>query len=97
MEDEKLTINLNIVDRFYPLRIDRKEEENIRKAAKLINDRVFQYKQRYADKDTQDFLSMAALQFVIKMNEFESKADVSPILDQVDKLNSDLEDYLEKE
>jgi len=31
------------------------------------------------------------------MNEFESKADVSPILDQVDKLNSDLEDYLEKE
>ena len=48
-----------------------KDEERIRKAAKLINERVVQYKQRYSDKDTQDFLAMAALQFVIKNLEME--------------------------
>ncbi len=97
MEDDKLTINLNIVDRSYPLKIDRIEEENIRKAAKLINDRVFQYKQKYADKDTQDFLSMTTLQVVVKMNELEKNSDVSTILDELNNLNSDLETYLNEQ
>ena len=57
--DDKLSININIADRMYPLRIDRKDEENIRKAAKIINDKVVQYKQKYASKDLQDWLAMA--------------------------------------
>ena len=55
--DDKLSININIADRLYPLRIERKEEENIRKAAKIINDKVVQYKQRYPSKDIQDCLA----------------------------------------
>jgi cell division protein ZapA len=97
MEDNKLTINLNIVDRSYPLKIERNEEENIRKAAKLINDRVLQYSQKYADKDTQDFLSMTTLQVVVKMNELEKNSDVSTILDELNNLNSDLETYLSEQ
>ena len=97
MEDNKLTINLNIVDRSYPLKIDRIEEENIRKAAKLINDRVFQYKQKYADKDNQDFLSMTTLQVVVKMNELEKNSNVSTVLDELNNLNNDLETYLNEQ
>lgn len=97
MEDDKLTINLNIVDRSYPLKIDRIEEENIRKAAKLINDRVLQYKQKYADKDNQDFLSMTTLQVVVKMNELEKNSNVSTILDELNNLNNDLETYLNEQ
>lgn len=97
MEDDKLTINLNIVDRSYPLKIERIEEENIRKAAKLINDRVFQYKQKYADKDNQDFLSMTTLQVVVKMNELEKNSNVSTILDELNNLNNDLETYLNEQ
>ena len=75
MED-KLSIRVNIADRYYPLKIDRGDEEKIRKAAKMINDRVLQYKQRYTDKDVQDFLAMAALQYVIKVIESKfSKKD----------------------
>ena len=66
MED-KLSIRVNIADRYYPLKIDRVDEEKIRRAAKMINEKVLQYKQRYTDKDTQDFLAMAALQYVIKV------------------------------
>lgn len=95
MED-KLSIRVNVADRYYPLKIDRNDEEKIRKAAKMINEKVLQYKQRYTDKDLQDFLAMAALQFVIKLIESETKFDVSPVLDELTELDEWLGEYLEK-
>ena len=95
--EEKLSIKVNLVDRYYPLKIDRKDEERIRKAAKLINERVLQYKQRYTDKDSQDFLAMAALQFVIKNLEMEDLNGETSIIDKLNEMNSELEEYLKKE
>ena len=95
--DEKLSIRVNVADRFYPLKIDRKQEEVIRKAAKMINEKVLQYKQRYKDKDTQDFLAMASLQNVIKVIEEENKTDVSPVLDEIKVMEQELREFLDKE
>ncbi len=95
--DEKLSIKVNVADRFYPLKIDRKQEEVIRKAAKMINEKVLQYKQRYKDKDTQDFLAMASLQYVIKVIEAENKTDVSPVLDEIKVMEQELREFLDKE
>lgn len=92
--DDKLSIRVNVADRFYPLRIDRKDEERIRLAAKLINDKVLQYKQRYSDKDVQDFLAMATLQYVIKLLELENRHDVDPMIEAVRDLNDQLEGIL---
>jgi cell division protein ZapA (FtsZ GTPase activity inhibitor) len=93
--DDKLSIRVNVAERFYPLKISRSDEEKIRKAARLINEKVLQYKQRYTDKDLQDFLAMAALQFVIKMIECEEKTDVVPFLEQIKDLEQELEDYIQ--
>jgi cell division protein ZapA (FtsZ GTPase activity inhibitor) len=93
--DDKLSIRVNVAERFYPLKISRTDEEKIRKAARLINERVLQYKQRYTDKDLQDFLAMAALQFVIKLIECESKTDVIPFMEQMKDLEQELEDYIQ--
>lgn len=71
--DDKLSIRVNVADRYYPLKVERENEEKIRKAARMINEKVLQYKQRYTDKDVQDFLAMAALQYVIKLTEDEEK------------------------
>jgi cell division protein ZapA (FtsZ GTPase activity inhibitor) len=95
--DEKLSIKVNIADRYYPLKIERKDEEKIRKAAKLINEKIIQYKQRYLDKDTQDFLAMAALQFVSKVLELEEKFDIGLMEQQVKELDQELEEYLKRE
>ncbi|MBN2520736.1 MAG: cell division protein ZapA [Bacteroidales bacterium] len=92
--DEKLSIKVNVADRYYPLKIESKDEEKIRKAAKLINEKIFQYKQRYSDKDTQDFLAMAALQYVIKVIENEQKPDNSPVLEELKILNEELDGFL---
>ncbi|HDP54705.1 MAG TPA: cell division protein ZapA [Bacteroidetes bacterium] len=95
MED-KLSIRVNVADRFYPLKIDRSDEEKIRKAARMINEKVLLYKQRYTDKDLQDFLAMAALQFVIKLLESENRFEVAPMIDELSELDEWLDEYLEK-
>jgi cell division protein ZapA len=95
--DDKLSIKVNVADRYYPLKIERKDEEKIRKAARLINEKVLQYKQRYLDKDVQDFLAMAALQFVTRVIEMEGKFDISPLEQQLQDLNEELEAYLKGE
>ncbi len=95
--DDKLSIKVNVADRYYPLKIERKDEEKIRKAARLINEKVLQYKQRYLDKDVQDFLAMAALQYVTKVIEMEGKTDTTPFEQQLQDLNEELEAYLKRE
>jgi cell division protein ZapA (FtsZ GTPase activity inhibitor) len=95
--DDKLSIRVNVADRYYPLKIDRRDEEKIRRAAKMINEKVLQYKQRYSDKDVQDFLAMAALQYVIKVIECDTKQDVAPIIDDIKELNAELEEFMKRE
>jgi cell division protein ZapA len=96
MED-KLSIRVSIAERFYPLKIERSDEEKIRKAAKMINERIAQYQQRYADKDTQDILAMAALQFVIRMLDSETKVDNSSLIEEIASLDKEIEAYLNNE
>jgi cell division protein ZapA len=91
----KQTINIKIAERFYPLKIDREEdEERIRKAGRLIDDRLFQYKQRYSDKDVQDFLAIAALQFAVKSIELEAKASSTEQADRLKQLDEQLNSFL---
>ena len=67
---DEITINITILDRPYRLSVASTDEEKVRKAGTLINDRVKYYSKHYAYKDAQDLLSMTALQFatsVVKM------------------------------
>jgi len=91
---EKLSINIKIDGRYYPLKVDRENEEKFRKAAKIVNDIILQYRQKYLNSDSQDFLAMTAFQFVLKNIELEEKVDKSPLFDELRKLDEDLGDYL---
>ena len=93
----KQTINIKIAERFYPLKIDREEdEERIRKAGRLIDDRLSQYKQRYSGKDVQDFLALVALQFAIKTIELETKASSTEQADKLKQLDDQLDIFLKQ-
>ena len=94
MMEEQLSIKVQIAERFYPLKIKRQDEEKIRKAARLINDKVLQYKQRYTDKDAQDFMAMAALQFVINLLDCEQQQNVVSLEEELGVLSSELDDIL---
>jgi cell division protein ZapA (FtsZ GTPase activity inhibitor) len=93
--DDKLSIRVNVADRFYPLKVERENEEKIRKAARMINEKVLQYKQRYTDKDVQDFLAMAALQYVIKLTEEEDKLENDYLPDTLKELIQKIDSVLE--
>jgi cell division protein ZapA (FtsZ GTPase activity inhibitor) len=93
--DDKLSIRVNVADRYYPLKVERENEERIRKAARMINEKVLQYKQRYTDKDVQDFLAMAALQYVIKLTEEEEKLENDYLPDALKELIHKIETVLE--
>ena len=94
--DDKLSIRVNVADRYYPLKVESDNEERIRKAARLINEKVLQYKQRYVDKDIQDFLAMAALQYVIRLIEIEEKEEDSSLEEGLRELTAKIDLCLSK-
>jgi len=97
MTEDMLSIKVQIAERFYPLKIKLHDEEKIRKAARLINDKILQYKQRYTDKDSQDFMAMAALQFVISLIDCEQQQNVVSLEEELGSLNSELDELLKEE
>jgi cell division protein ZapA len=92
--NEEFTINVGICDRNYPIKINRNDEEKIRKAAKKINDTVAQYKQLYNSKDGQDFLAMVALQFATRVVESEEHFEIQPVIEELGKLDRQLSELL---
>lgn len=72
-EMDEITINITLLDRPFRLSVSRTDEERVRKAASLINERVKFYAKHYAYKDAQDLLSMTALQFATSVVKMESE------------------------
>ena len=92
----EISIKINIADRIYPLRVAVEEEEIIRLAAKLINDRIKEFQENYAVRNKQDLLSMCVLHYATGMIKAERKSgdDGQEIADRVSELDQLLEDFL---
>jgi cell division protein ZapA (FtsZ GTPase activity inhibitor) len=93
--DDKLSIKINIAEQYYPLKVNRDEEERIRKAAKLINDKLLQYKQTYSEKDMKDFLAMVSLHYATRFLELEEQTNEIPIKEELSNMNQEIEEYLD--
>ena len=65
--EKEISIKVTIGDRQYPLKIEASEEEYVRKAAKLINEKSKFYQENFQVKDKQDSLAMAALEFASEL------------------------------
>jgi cell division protein ZapA (FtsZ GTPase activity inhibitor) len=71
---DELSIKVNIADRFYPLSVNAQQEEQVRKAAKLINDKLKTFEQQFSVKDKQDILSMCALELATELVRLQSSS-----------------------
>ncbi|MBE8722378.1 cell division protein ZapA [Sphingobacterium pedocola] len=93
-----ISIKINIADRVYPLRVETEEEEVIRHAAKLINEKIKELQDNYAVRDKQDLLSMCVLQYATGMIKAERSAQNQDIgLEQtVHELDNLLTDFFKK-
>jgi cell division protein ZapA len=71
---EEISIKVNIADVVYPLKVSIQDEENVRKAAKLINEKIKLFKNDYEISDKSNLLSMVALQFACEVLQYKDKA-----------------------
>jgi cell division protein ZapA len=71
---DKLSIKIKIYDREYPMKVDPVDEENIRKAGKIINDKLRSYKEKFGIDDKQDLLAMVAFDSTVERLKVEGKS-----------------------
>ncbi len=96
---EKIPISVKIAERTYRMTIDPEEEEKVREAAKLINEKIKHYSENYAFNDTQDLLSMIAIQCAtssIRMEKTVSNID-DELADKLKEIDGILTDQLTKD
>ncbi len=87
----ELSIKIKIANRVYPLTVNAKEEEGVRKAAEEINKSVAEYEKLYAVKDYQDLLAMVALKlastnFNHKQQDVEGDSKIEETLIQLEQM-----------
>ena len=95
MEGQEISIKVLIGDRQYPLKISSSEEENVRKAAKLVNDRSKFYTDNFSVQDKQDAIAMSALEFASENLNAPSKEQ--SISADTEQLLIDLDQFLDKQ
>lgn len=93
--DDKLSIRINIAERYYSLKAEPDEEEGIRLAAKIIGEKLLSLKQKQPNKDMQDWLAMTCLWFAMKLAEAESKPDLDIAVNGIRSFENQIAEYLE--
>ena len=56
----ELSIKIKIGEREYPMRVDSAEEERIRLASRMVNEKMKSYREKFGIDDKQDLLAMVA-------------------------------------
>lgn len=85
----ELSIKIKIGNRDYPMRVKAEDEERIRKAGKLLNEKIKHYQNQFGIDDSQDLLSMVAFDFVVEKLKREDSSEVADdfALRELTKLN----------
>jgi cell division protein ZapA len=91
---EEFAISVNIAGRTYRLYVEAKDEENVRKAAVLINNKLDEFAGNYAFKDKQDLLAMTALMHTSELLNTKDQSEsmshtVFDKLKEIDKILSE--------
>ncbi|MFN7839141.1 MAG: cell division protein ZapA [Bacteroidota bacterium] len=86
---DELSVKIKIADREYPMKVKRQEEEKVRAAGKVINEKIKRYREQFGIDDKQDLLAMVAFDCLVdKMAEEESLQEIDEtVADKVTYLN----------
>ena len=94
-EASLIPVNITIADRSYRIKLAAKDEEAVRKTAALINQKMVEFKNAYAGKDMQDYISMVLLWFTTEQQQTgQNLYELEDIQNQIDALASSIEKAL---
>lgn len=96
--DDKIKINLQMAGAIYPLTIRREDEEIVRNAAKQVDIRLNQYRERYknAPLKQEHIIAMVAYQFALESLQQQQRNDTEPYTDKIAELTDLLENYFKE-
>lgn len=85
----ELSIKLKIGNREYPMKVKPEDEQRIREAGKVLNEKIKHYKSQFGIEDNQDLLAMVAFDCQVeKMKKDEAHSHTDEIaLEQIKDLN----------
>jgi cell division protein ZapA len=91
-QTELIPINVWIAGRSYRIRIKPEEEEAVRKAVKIADDKVKDMRSNYAGKDDQDYVAMTLLMYAADsaVDAFNNPALSKEILKLANKIDKAL-------
>ncbi|MEP0984796.1 cell division protein ZapA [Ekhidna sp.] len=92
----ELSIKIRIGNREYPMRVKAEDEERIRRAGKLLNEKIKNYQNQFGIDDTQDLVSMVAFDCLVEKLKREESSDASDdfALGEISKLNQLIADSI---
>lgn len=92
---ELIALSAFIGDRSYRIKIQAGDEEAVRRTLKSINDRIIEFKTRYAGKDMQDYIAMVLAWYATEEHAEVSEAlDKENLADQLDNIERILDNQL---
>jgi len=95
---DTIIINVLIGDRSFRLKTSKADEEIVRKTVKMVNDKVMEYKAKFAGKDMQDYVSMALLWLATEQNKAgEFLIGIQQTEEKLQSLESKLDKLLKEE
>jgi cell division protein ZapA len=71
----EVNIKVEIAGGIFPLKVDAADEQNIKEAVNLINNKIAEFERTYAVKDKKDVLTMVMLQLVSQLYKQASTAE----------------------
>ncbi|MES2796988.1 MAG: cell division protein ZapA [Bacteroidota bacterium] len=90
--EKTLSVNLRIDGRKYPIKADEHEEENLRKAERLINDRINFHLREKKIYDRQDLYAMVLIEYVY--NNLKLEDNNKKLLDSLGSKLNNIDDIL---
>lgn len=85
----ELSIKIRIGNREYPMKVKSEDEERIRRAGKLLNEKIKNLQNQFGIDDTQDLVAMVAFDCLVEKLKRDETSETSDdfALGEITKLN----------
>jgi len=90
----EVNIKVEIAGSVFPLKVNAEDEQNIKEAVDLINNKIAEFEKNYAIKDKKDVLGMVMLQLVSQLYKQANNAEKE--LSHLKLLFADVEEMLKE-
>ena len=90
----EVNIKVEIAGSIFPLKVNAEDEQNIKEAVDLINNKIAELEKNYAVRDKKDVLAMVMLQLVAQLYKQANTAERE--LSHLKELFADVEEMLKQ-